>query len=49
MDKKESIKMKDKFIGYYKPSEADFKRMWEKGVFTFDTNFLLDFYPANNF
>lgn len=36
--------MRDKFPGYYRPTDDEFKNMWEKGLFVFDTNVLLDFY-----
>lgn len=36
--------MKSIYIGYFKPSEADFKDMWQNGVFVFDTNVLLNLY-----
>lgn len=36
--------MKDLFPGYYKPTDEEFKSLWEKGIFVFDTNFLLDLY-----
>lgn len=36
--------MKDIFKGYYRPSDDEFKKMWEEGIFVFDTNVLLNFY-----
>lgn len=36
--------MRKLFPGYYNPSEAEFKEMWSKGLFVFDTNVLLDLY-----
>jgi PIN like domain len=36
--------MRDKFPGYYTPLDVDFVKMWEKGLFIFDANALLDLY-----
>jgi len=36
--------MRNKFPGYYNPSESDFKKLWSEGIFIFDTNVLLDLY-----
>lgn len=40
--------MRTKFPGYYRPTDDEFKEMWEKGLFVFDTNVLLDFYRYSN-
>ncbi|KQW62893.1 MULTISPECIES: PIN-like domain-containing protein [unclassified Ensifer] len=36
--------MRDMFPGFYRPSEVDYKRFFEKGIFVLDTNVLLNFY-----
>lgn len=36
--------MKNKFPGYYKPSDEEFAQLWETGLFVFDTSALLDIY-----
>lgn len=36
--------MQELFWGYYKPTEEEFKKLWNKGVFVFDTNILLNLY-----
>ncbi|MDQ3817312.1 MAG: PIN domain-containing protein [Acidobacteriota bacterium] len=36
--------MKSLYIGYFKPSEADIKEMWQNSIFVFDTNVLLHLY-----
>lgn len=36
--------MKSIYIGYFKPSEADIKDMWQESIFVFDTNVLLHLY-----
>lgn len=36
--------MRDQFLGYYGPTEEDFKRMWHEGIFVPDANVLLDVY-----
>lgn len=36
--------MKDLFPGYYRPSEEEFRTLWENCTFVFDTNVLLDLY-----
>ncbi len=36
--------MKDQFSGFYRPSAADFERLWTKGHFSFDANVLLALY-----
>lgn len=41
--------MKNSFIGYYAPSDDDYKRLWTEGLIVLDTNVLLDLYrlPAS--
>jgi hypothetical protein len=41
--------MKEKLSEFYKPTEAEFKEIWEQCVFVFDTNVLLNLYryPKN--
>lgn len=36
--------MRDLFPGYYTPTDKQFTEMWDKGLFIFDTNVLLDLY-----
>ncbi len=36
--------MKKLFPGHYRPTDADFKKMWDQGLFVFDTNVLLNVY-----
>lgn len=36
--------MRSKFPGYYRPTEAEFKDLWENGLFILDTNVLLDLF-----
>ncbi|PGR79740.1 PIN-like domain-containing protein [Priestia megaterium] len=36
--------MKDLFIGFYRPSEEDYKELWENCHFVFDANMLLNVY-----
>lgn len=36
--------MKKLFPGYYRKTEADIKKIWEKGIILFDTNVLLNLY-----
>ena len=36
--------MRTVFPGFYNPTDDDFKKMWETGLFVFDTNVLLDLY-----
>ncbi len=36
--------MKTKFKGYYKPQPKEFEKLWQEGIFVFDTNVLFDFY-----
>jgi hypothetical protein len=33
--------MREKFFGYYRPTEDEFKTLWEKSIFVFDANVLL--------
>ena len=36
--------MKKLFPGYYRPSDEDFAEMWQKAIFAFDANMLLNIY-----
>ncbi|MBD2566847.1 DUF4935 domain-containing protein [Anabaena lutea FACHB-196] len=36
--------MRDLFPGYYQPTEEEFAELWEKCIFSFDTNVLLHIY-----
>lgn len=36
--------MKNLFPGYYRPTEEEFRTLWQEGVFTFDANILLHIY-----
>ncbi|HDS1390683.1 TPA: DUF4935 domain-containing protein [Stenotrophomonas maltophilia] len=36
--------MKNAFPGYYPPTTAEYRTLWEKGIFIFDTNTLLHLY-----
>ncbi len=36
--------MKKKFIGYYSPNTEEIEKSWEKGIFAFDANTLLNLY-----
>lgn len=36
--------MRDKFRGYYRPSDEEFTEMWRNGIFVLDTNVLLNLY-----
>lgn len=36
--------MRKMFRGYYYPTEAEFSELWEKGIFIFDANILLNIY-----
>jgi PIN like domain len=36
--------VKDQFPGYFQLPEATIKKIWKEGVFSFDANFLLNFY-----
>ncbi|MBP7669973.1 MAG: DUF4935 domain-containing protein [Ferrovibrio sp.] len=36
--------MKKEFLGYYRPTEAEFKALWQEGVFILDANVLLNLY-----
>ena len=40
--------MKEKFSGYYIPTETEFIELWSKGTFVFDANVLLDFYRLSD-
>lgn len=39
--------MRSQFFEYYRPSEAEFKKLWEECVFAFDANMLLNLYRYN--
>lgn len=36
--------MRKSFPGYYRPTESEFKELWDKCIFVFDTNVLLNLY-----
>ncbi len=36
--------MRDQFRSYYRPTDLEFSKMWNDGIFSFDTNVLLDIY-----
>ena len=36
--------VRDLFPGYYRPSSANFEKLWTEAIFVFDTNVLLNFY-----
>lgn len=36
--------MRDLFPGYYRPTEAEFKKMWDEGIVSVDANLLLHIY-----
>ena len=36
--------MKNKFKGYYKPTEAKIKTIWDRGFISIDANVLLNLY-----
>lgn len=36
--------MKNSFRTFYPPTQDEFSTMWDKGLFVFDTNVLLDLY-----
>jgi predicted nucleic acid-binding protein len=36
--------MRSKFPGYYRPTNDEFKELWEKALFVFDANVLLDLF-----
>lgn len=40
--------MEDLFPGYYSPSNEEFLELWQKCIFIFDTNVLLEFYEYRN-
>jgi len=40
--------MKQQFFAYIKPTEEEYKEIWESCGFTFDTNILLNFYRYKN-
>lgn len=36
--------MRDRFPGYYRPTEEQFKQMWQECIFSYDANILLNVY-----
>ena len=36
--------MRKTFPGYYRPTEAEFRRLWDKCIFVLDANVLLNLY-----
>lgn len=40
--------MKNEFFSYIKPSEDEFKELWNSSIFSFDANILLNFYRYKN-
>jgi hypothetical protein len=36
--------VRELFPGYYRPTEIEFKKLWDEATFVFDTNVLLDIY-----
>ncbi len=36
--------MRKLFAGYYRPTDEEFKKLWDECIFTFDANVLLDLY-----
>lgn len=38
--------MRDEYIGYYRPTEAEFSQLWKECVFAFDASALLDIYRS---
>ena len=36
--------MKKAFVGYYAPSDEEYRRLWKEGQIVLDANVLLDFY-----
>lgn len=36
--------MREKFVGYYKPSDSEFTELWKNGLFILDANVLLNLY-----
>jgi len=36
--------MRDEFVGYYPPTNAEYKALWDTGTIVLDTNVLLDLY-----
>src|SRR5688572_12058573 len=36
--------MREVFSGYYRPNKEELQKLWEKCIFIFDTNVLLDLY-----
>ena len=44
MTEQKSTTMRDLFPGYYRPTDEEFKELWEKCIFIFDANVLLNLY-----
>ena len=44
MTEQKSITMRDLFPSYYRPTDEEFKELWEKCTFIFDANVLLNLY-----
>lgn len=44
MTEQKSTTMRDLFPSYYRPTDEEFKELWEKCFFIFDTNVLLNLY-----
>jgi hypothetical protein len=40
--------MKQTFPGYYRPSAAEFEKLWKEATFTFDANVLLRAYGVGS-
>ncbi|MEL6919290.1 MAG: PIN-like domain-containing protein, partial [Bacteroidota bacterium] len=40
--------MKSKFPGYFKLTEEEINQLWEKALFVFDANILLNLYRYSN-
>lgn len=36
--------MRELFPGYYRPTQEEFKQMWQECIFVFDANVLLNIY-----
>src|SRR4051794_4032848 len=41
---RDSTTMKEQFPGFYRPSKAEFDRLWKEGWFVLDANVLLNLY-----
>jgi hypothetical protein len=40
----EDYHLKKAFAGYYRPSDAEFRQLWEQCIFVLDANVLLNLY-----